>query len=474
MAAAFTPIPPPSSEMVVGVPSIGVLFPRILLPKKSSVDFQKWAVVACDQYTSEEDYWQRVECFVGTSPSTLRLTFPEVYLGRGDDDLHIARITESMKAYESDTLFEETPTQGVVLVERTFRDGVRRRGLVLALDLDLYEFAPGNSAPIRATEQTIIERIPPRLKIRRAASLELPHIVVLFDDPDFSVIEPLVHHCSDDSNLIYDTDLMENSGRIKGWWISEHIALGNLSRSLERLADPVAFNEKYGTSSKKPLVFAIGDGNHSLATAKALWEETKCLLSSEGRDFMDHPARFALVEIQNCHDPSLQFEPINRLIFNVKGGAQTVIDDLVAAFNASGEGPVIVSEGDAAYEVATRHNNMEGLCAETTTSSFGYVLMGKRGSITIPRSRKVLPLASLTDFIDDWLSKYPDCKIDYVHETTAIDRYCSPQHETNIGFVLAPMNKGDLFKTVVFDGILPRKTFSMGQVKKCHELNCQP
>jgi hypothetical protein len=219
-------------------------------------------------------------------------------------------------------------------------------------------------------------------------------------------------------------------------------------------------------------VFAVGDGNHSLATAKALWEETKCSLSAENANFQNHPARYALVEIQNCHDPCLQFEPINRLIFNVKAGAQSVLDDLVAAFNASGEGPVVVIEGDSAYDAATRHNGTHGLCVESASSSFGYVLMGKKGSVIIPKPKKVLPLASLTDFIDDWLSEYPDCKIDYVHETTAIHRHCSPQDSMNIGFVLAPMKKGDLFKTVVFDGILPRKTFSMGQVK-LHYSKCK-
>jgi len=452
------------SEETNGIAPIGIHFPKILLPKQERVDFKKWAVVACDQYTSEVDYWQRVEQFVGKSPSTLRLTFPEVYLDKGDDDTIISSITSSMMAYEAEALFEETASHGVVLVERTFRDGVRRRGLIVALDLDLYEFTPGNAAPIRATEQTIEERIPPRLKVRRAATIELPHIIVLMDDPDASVIEQLAHCCNDDSNLIYDTDLMEKSGHIKGWWIDDQSALRLLSHKLSRLADPVAFNEKYGTASAPPLVFAIGDGNHSLATAKALWEETKKGLSAEGGDFVTHPARFALVELQNCHDPSLQFEPINRLIFNVNGGAKVLLEDLVAAFNESGEGPVVISEGDRAYEVATSHISREPSGAVSSSASFGYVLKGKRGSVTIPRPKKVLPVASLTDFVDDWLCKHPESKIDYVHETTAIDRHCAPQDDMNIGFVLAPMNKCDLFKTVVFDGILPRKTFSMGQV----------
>jgi hypothetical protein len=445
-----------------GMAAIGLVFPKILLPKKDKVDFKKWAVVACDQYTSEHDYWQRVEQFVGESPSTLRLTFPEVYLDQGNDDAVISGITRNMAAYQAAALFEETSTGGVVLVERTYRDGVRRRGLVAALDLDLYEFAAGNSAPIRATELTIVERIPPRLKIRRAASLELPHILVLMDDPDFSVVEPLAQQV-EDCNLIYDTDLMEDSGHIKGWWLSDHALLRTLSENFSRLADPVAFNKRYGTSSKSPLVFAIGDGNHSLATAKALWQEIKSDAAAQGRDVTGHPAQFALVEIQNCHDPTLQFEPINRLIFNVKGGAQAVLDDLVAAFNASGEGPVVLSQGHDAFEAATKHC-VQASSAGPTSSSFGYVFMGNKGAITIPRPQKVLPLASLTDFIDDWLSKHPDSKIDYVHETTAIDRHCSSQHDSNIGFVLAPMNKRDLFKTVVLDGILPRKTFSMGQV----------
>jgi hypothetical protein len=370
-----------------------------------------------------------------------------------------------MKDYESAAFFEETASHGAVLVERTFRNGVRRRGLVLALDLDLYEFAPGNSAPIRATEHTILERIPPRLKIRRSASLELPHILVLFDDPDFSVIEPLGKYCSDDSNMVYDTDLMENSGHIKGWWLSDQGVLRHLSDSLMRLADPIAFNQRYATSSRSPLVFAVGDGNHSLATAKALWEEIKATLSVESLEYKEHPARFALVEIQNCQDPSLQFEPINRLIFNVDGGAHTVLADLVTAFNSSGEGPVVVVEGDLAYEAATAHGCMMTSSVGLKPSTFGYVLMGKKGSITIPKPKKVLPLASLTDFIDDWLSKHPECRIDYVHETTAIDRHCTPGDDSNIGFVLASINKRDLFKTVVFDGTLPRKTFSLGQVK---------
>ena len=467
-ASQASPPSPPNlqqCEETTGIAAIGIHFPKILLPKPERVDFERWAVVACDQYTSEEDYWQRVEQFVGGCPSTLRLTFPEVYLDKGNDDEIISGITSSMKAYESEALFEETTTHGVVLVERTFRDGVRRRGLVLALDLDLYEFTPGNAAPIRATEQTIEERIPPRLKVRRAAALELPHIIVLIDDADCTVVEQLAHCCNDSCNLAYDTDLMEKSGHIKGWWIDDQSALRLLSDNLSRLADPVAFNQRYGTSSKPPLVLAVGDGNHSLATAKALWEETKKRISAEGGDFLHHPARFALVEIQNCHDPSLRFEPINRLIFNVNGGGQGLLEDLVAAFNASGEGPVVISEGDCAYEVATSDIGREGLGAVSSSASFGYVLKGKKGSVTIPRPKKVLPVASLTDFVDDWLSKHPESKIDYVHETTAIDRHCAPQDDFNIGFVLAPMNKRDLFKTVVFDGILPRKTFSMGQVR---------
>lgn len=464
-AASAVPLPLQQSDHIIGAAAIGVHFPKILLPKKGIVDFKKWAVVACDQYTSEEDYWHRVQELVGDSPSTLRLTFPEVYLDKGMDDSIISAINKSMIAYESHAYLEETATPGVVMVERTFRDGVRRRGLVLALDLDLYEFAPNNSAPIRATEQTIVDRIPPRLKVRRGATLELPHILVLFDDPDFSVIEPLMRYCSDGTNVIYDTELMENSGHLKGWWIAEQAALCQLSDSLLRLADAAAFNRKYAASSKPPLVFAVGDGNHSLATAKALWEETKSKLSAEGRDYAQHPARFALVEIQNCHDPSLRFEPINRLIFNVKGGARALLDDLAAAFNESGEGPVIISEGTPAYDAATKQIISETPQHECTSCCFGYVLMGRKGSVVITRPKKVLPLASLTDFIDDWLKKHPECKIDYVHETTAIDRHCSPQHDMNIGFVLAPMNKSDLFKTVVFDGILPRKTFSMGQVR---------
>ena len=436
-----------SEEDLTGVPELGVQYPKILLPDQSKVDLLKWAVVACDQYTSEEDYWERVEKLVGDSPSTLRLTFPEVYLEKGKDEEIIAKINAAMKMYESENIFKETETNGVVLVERTLRSGVLRKGIVLSLDLEKYDFNPGSGSLIRATEKTIVSRIPPRLKVRQDARIELPHIIVLVDDPEDSLLGSLSDFCTE-SNVAYETDLMEKSGHLKGFWIDQPAALSRLTAALRSLADAKNFEEKYGPNHLL-LLFAMGDGNHSLATAKSLWEAIKKDLPEN--EIESHPARFALVEIQNCQDPTLLFEPINRLVFNV---GEEIFSDLKTWFESSGEGPVVIAEGEDVYN--------EVIAGTAEGHTVGYVMKGRRGTITIPNPKKVLPVASMTDFLDDWLAKHEKAKIDYVHETTAIDRHCTEQESNNVGFVFAPMNKSDLFRTVIVDGVLPRKTFSMG------------
>ena len=451
-----------SEGLTTGVPELGVLYPRILLPDSSKVDMKKWAVVACDQYTSEEDYWKRVEETVGDAPSTLRITFPEVYLEKGHDEEIISDIIKRMHEYEEKEFFCETKTNGVVLVERTFRSGVMRKGVILALDLEKYSFKAGSQTVIRATEKTIESRIPPRLKIRRAVDVELPHIIVLIDDPEDSVLSSLAQHCAPEHE-IYETELMENSGHIKGFWIDNHEALKELSENFENLAHQENFKAKYSLSEQNlhPLVFAMGDGNHSLATAKTWWEEIKEVAKNNSTFdslMACHPARYALVEIQNCQDPSLEFEPINRLLLGIVGGAEQILSDLKAHFEASGEGPVVIGEGDDVYnDVASSQPGND-----PHAQSVGYVVNGKRGCCTIVNPKKNIAVASMTDFIDGWLAKHTDVKIDYVHETTAIDRLCTAHHPDNIGFVFSAMAKSDLFKSVILDGVLPRKTFSMG------------
>ena len=413
---------------------LGVVFPRILFPNKSKVDLKKWAVVACDQYTSEPEYWERVSKFVGeSSSSTLRIIFPEVFLEKGKDEEIIASITEKMTEYESGGIFTETSSPGVVLVERTFRDGTMRRGIVLALDLEKYDYKPKSQTIIRATEKTIESRIPPRLQVRRKVPIELPHIIVLIDDLEDSVITDLVSYI-EDSKLEpkYDTDLMENSGHITGWFVDNESVLENLEKNLMKLKNQSVFDSKYALEPRKfsPLVFAMGDGNHSLATAKAWWEEVKKTLDEE--QLSSHPARFALVEIQNCQDPTLIFEPINRLVFTNNG--QSVLTDFKHFLESECGGKILISEGDDEFaDVANQ------------PTSIGYMFNGKRGAIHIGNAKKLLPVATFTDFIDPWLVNHKEAKIDYIHGTTALEKFCA-DGQSNIGFVFPSMAKSDLLK----------------------------
>jgi hypothetical protein len=375
-----------------------------------------------------------------------------------------------------------------------------RRGIVLALDLEKYDYRIGSQTVIRATEKTIESRIPPRLKVRREVSIELPHIIVLIDDPNDTVIGSLaveIDTHADIGKTIYETELMENSGHIRGVWVDDKIALGRLSSNLLDLCDMQIFNSKYGldtvstdaasdeegerVSQRSPLVFAMGDGNHSLATAKAWWEEVK----ASGLGSENHPARYALVEIQNCQDPTLVFEPINRLIEDIdvspredwdetssavgdgmaqQGGGSRLLLEFKSWLEETGQGPVTIEEGEDGgfHEIfsATDDTRRE---KGSPPSRIGYVLSGRRGCINISNPTKVLPVATFTDFIDPWLARESkSIKIDYVHETTAIDRECTPDRFGNIGFIFPSMKKSDLFKTVIYDGVLPRKTFSMG------------
>ncbi len=284
----------------------------ILIPK--DLDFSKWSVVACDQFTSEPEYWEKAAEVVGDCPSTLNIIFPEVYLEREDGDKRIEKINAKMESYLKSDIFKEYKNS-FIYVERTQSDGKIRHGIVGMLDLEEYDFNKGSQSKIRATEGTIIERIPPRQKIRRNAPLELPHILMLIDDRNKSVIEPLIGQKADFEKL-YDFDLMLGGGHLKGYKVSDK-AKNDVLSGLDALADEDAFAEKYGIpkGEKGVLLFAAGDGNHSLATAKTCWEELKQSLSAD--EVENHPARYALVELENIHDGALEFEPIQRVLFDV-------------------------------------------------------------------------------------------------------------------------------------------------------------
>ena len=288
--------------------SIGVQIPQVYLPRPG-VDLGKWAVIACDQYTSQPEYWRKVEEIVGEAPSTLNLIFPEVYLEEPGSEVRIRRIQQTMQDYLTEGLL--VPYDGMVYVERRV-SGKLRKGLVLALDLERYDFNKGAQSLIRSTEGTIIERLPPRMRIRENAQLELPHILVLIDDPSCTVIEP-VGKAKTQLKKLYDFELMAGSGHLEGYLLDNPSVEAGVIEALEKLADPQTFVTKYGISSNQSvLLFAMGDGNHSLATAKAIWEKIKAQVG------MDHPARYALVEIENVHDQGLDFAPIHRVLFGLK------------------------------------------------------------------------------------------------------------------------------------------------------------
>ena len=299
----------------------GIAIPTLLLPI-SDIELKKWSVIACDQFTSEPEYWKQLSEFIGDSPSTLHMILPEVYLGKSDQELRIQKTKETMTKYLDNGYLAEH--NGFVLVERTIADKddptntITRNGLVLALDLEQYDFNPGSQSLIRATEGTIIDRLPPRIKIRKGASIELPHILVLIDDPENSVIEPLIRR-KEEFEELYNFDLYADSGHVNGYLIHGEDDLSEIYNSFQHLASPEFFNTKYSisTEDKGLLLFAMGDGNHSLATAKSIWEDIK---SEVG---MDHPARYALVEIENVHDNGLTFEPIHRILTGTTGNLET-------------------------------------------------------------------------------------------------------------------------------------------------------
>ncbi|MGN0969196.1 MAG: DUF1015 domain-containing protein, partial [Evtepia sp.] len=305
----------------------------ILLPVDCGLT--KWAVVACDQYTSEPEYWERVDKFVGDAPSTLRLILPESKLEDDNVEEEIAKINQTMEQYLQEERLRPVENS-MILLERKLDGGKTRLGLIGKLDLEQYDYAKGSGTPIRATEGTVLSRIPPRMRVRKNAPIELPHIMVLIDDPDRTVIEPLTtDQAKKQMQMVYSATLMEKGGRVSGFLLSDK-QKQDVEDKLTALADPKRFEEFYHAEGKPVLTFAMGDGNHSLATAKACWEELKPTLSPEERE--NHPARYALVELVNLHDDSLEFEAIHRVLFGVD--PKKLLADFLAAYPGAhyGEG----------------------------------------------------------------------------------------------------------------------------------------
>jgi hypothetical protein len=423
-------------------PSLGIQVPDILL-SRPGIDLAKWAVIACDQFTSEPEYWEVVANHVGDSPSTYHLILPEVMLGTSQEQTRINTTKAAMKKYLADGLLVEHP--GMILVERTI-DGKTRKGILLALDLECYDYSLGSQTLIRATEGTIVDRLPPRMRIREGAPLELPHILVLIDDPDKTVIEPL-HPESEGVNRLYDFDLMFNSGHLTGYSLSDPKLEARVIAALEKLADPVAFRARYGLKGEEQvLLFAMGDGNHSLATAKAIWEKNKPQVG------MDHPSRYALVEIENVHDDGLIFEPIHRVVFGLKS-------DLLAELKAWFKGALEIKSLPDANSL---FKLVDGVPANRQT--IGILNNGIALSVTFTKPGSNLAVGTLQPFVDSLIREQIADRVDYIHGGEVVERLSAERG--NAGFYLPGMDKSELFRTVILDGVLPRKTFSMGEARE--------
>ncbi len=407
----------------------GLATPQILLPNKK-INLKKWAVVACDQYNSNPEYWQRVERFVGNSASTLHMILPEIYLD--ERDLRIPDITYEMEEYVAGGVVEALP-EGFILVQRKLAGGTRT-GLIANIDLEKYSFKPTKTTKIRPTEDTVMERIPPRVEIRKPALLETPHILVLLNDPRKKVIEPLAVRVKK-FPVLYDFDLMENGGHIKGSFIGDAEEINDLYERLDMIAE------------ENDILFAVGDGNHSLATAKVVWEELKETLSPTERK--NHPKRFALVEIVNLYDEGLIFEPIHRVIFGVDTNA--LIGDLVRIFNRKGMDAKVYFKRSTAARFVNRVGDQ----------SIDFAARDKRGYIQLGKPEHEMEAVNFQSVMDEYLSAHPDVKVEYIHGEAELNRLCDLNETT--GFILPALKKEGFIDALSLYGVLPKKCFSLGE-----------
>ncbi len=392
----------------------------ILLPK--AAELEKWAVIACDQFTSDPAYWQRVRKTVGDAPSTLHMILPEAELGSGDEAQRVAQINAAMERYLQADVFAVYP-DSYIYIERTLADGSVRPGLLGAVDLDAYDYHVGSKSDIRATEKTVLERIPPRQRVRKDAAVELPHVLMLCDDDEKLLIEP-IQAIRDTLPVLYDFELMEQGGRVRGWLVQGQIAK-EFDARFAAFSATVA--DKYADLGGSVLL-AVGDGNHSLATAKSCYEALKA--ADPGVDLSKHPARCSLVELQNIHDDSQVFAPIHRIVENVD------CDRLLAA--------------------------LDGVCAEGGFQ-VEWVIGERSGVISLDKAKGELAVAVLQEFLDAYLAENGG-DIDYIHGDDEVRQLA--QKDNAIGFLLPPMEKHQLFRGVISGGALPRKTFSMGHARE--------
>lgn len=392
----------------------------ILIPNHAHME--KWSVIACDQFTSDPAYWQRVRQAAGEDPSTIYLILPEAELGSENEAQTVKNINAAMERYLAENVFCVYPNS-YVYVERTLVDGSVRPGLLGAVDLEAYDYHPGSNSAIRATEKTVLERIPPRQRVRKDAAVELPHVLMLCDDDEKSLIEPITA-VKDSLPKLYDFDLMEQGGHIRGWLVQGAVA----DEFDKRFASFAATVESKYADLGGSVLLAVGDGNHSLATAKSCYEALKA--ANPGVDLSGHPARYSLVELENIHDPSLVFAPIHRIILDTC--PERLLED------------------------------MKQICAEG-----GYpvhwVVGEATGTVYLDEAKGELAVAVLQEFLDKWLAENAGT-IDYIHGDEEVKELA--QKDNAIGFLLPAMEKHQLFRGVISGGALPRKTFSMGHARE--------
>ena len=416
---------------------------HILLPAEQ-IPLEQWGCVACDQFTSDRSYWERAAEAAAGSPSALNLILPEVYLEESDVPARVAKIHETMEDYAHNVL--PRAVDGFIYVERTERSGRVRQGLVGKIDLEAYSYAQGARQAIRPSERTVEERIPPRMAVRRGACLETPHVMMLADDPACTLIEPIGAR-KNELRKVYEGELMLGGGHIAGWAVEDPALLARIDAALQGLGSQEAFDAKYPEArGAKPLTQAVGDGNHSLASAKAYWEELKPTLTPEQRE--THPARWCLAEVCNVHSPAIEIEPIHRVLFNVDCGAVLL---------------ALISWSDG---------NMAGICFGNSKKQ-SFTLAGPHIANVLSFEDPVAPLTvgTIDEFIEYFMARHKEARVDYVHDEPAVRALTK---QGGVGFLLPPFEKSDLFKGIVMGGVLPRKTFSMGHAEeKRYYIECR-
>jgi uncharacterized protein (DUF1015 family) len=430
--------------------SFGIEIPAILLPQNS--DMQKWAVIACDQFTQDREFWAKIKTFTSDAPSTLNLIFPEVFLPDGDEQTRIKDIHSAMKRYMNEGVFTE-PKQGFMYIERDTPFQKKRRGLIAAIDLEKYEWKGGSLPLIRSTEGTVPERLPARMDIRRGAPLEIPHVLLLIDDDTDSFL-PAIAESAKKDNPVYDTQLMMNAGNVKGWFLDAHTDLSFIADKLDELCNRSLKRYRGG---KEPFLFAAGDGNHSLAAAKGIWDEYKT-----ANGLTDHPCRYALVEIENIYDPAIQFEPIHRLIMGAG------FDETVSVLSSLPHFSIRDIENEK--DLLRHCERLPGADEYLAANYFGIVSEGRYA--LIETSAAGIATACLQPLLDKKLQEDNKLSIDYIHDTEELIRLACEKKAA--GILLPPVKKSGLFETVAGFGPLPRKSFSMGHsLEKRFYLECR-